>query len=242
MVIKILLQPGPALPVLCEEVLSLESKGAWMRRQRGGKAPSHGSAGGGAGVSAGLCSVLWKVNDVAHFKPVGPINSICQLSEWPRALSRALSGAPRPSKCLVREMASALWRAVFTIHSGPECAAVGDAGTLSAFHLQMWCSDLMHVKLMVVFMFYQQWGNCEQGERDRNYYYSRHVSQRLSGVDYYCTNTYPESAGSDRWPQSHWLNTGHHPEGSESRPLHSSQQHSVHRVAQVLEELKHKHV
>lgn len=58
MVIKILLQPGPALPVLCEEVLSLESKGAWMRRQRGGKAPSHGSAGGGAGVSAGLCSVL----------------------------------------------------------------------------------------------------------------------------------------------------------------------------------------
>lgn len=60
----------------------------------------------GAGVSSLLGSVLWKVNALALFKPVVPINSICQLNRGPGALSGALSGASHPSKCLVREMAS----------------------------------------------------------------------------------------------------------------------------------------
>lgn len=74
---------------------------------------------------------------MAHFKPVGPINSICQLNGGPGALSGALSRASRPSKCLVRKMASALWRAVYTIHSCHECDAAGKPATESGFHLQM---------------------------------------------------------------------------------------------------------
>lgn len=191
----------------------------------------------GAGVSSLLGSVLWKVNALAHFKPEAPINSICQLNRGPGALSGALSGASHPSKCLVREMAS-VESCVPNLFM-PQVRCREGAGDIK----QISFADVMHWSHITAFKTDESVGLSPAKQNgERNYYRCALYSIQCSLKSISFAEMLTDSAGRDRLPQSLWLNTARHPEGSELRSQHGSQAHNVHRGAPVREALQYNEI